>query len=148
MVFDSIDRAHLYYGLGQRFQQALEWIRSADVSAMESGVRMDIDGDNLFATYFDLDTLPREESKLEAHRNYADIQCLLDGTELMGYAQEGTMPAVSDYTPDIQFYNGDWDTLTLHAGSFYIVWPKDLHAPRVAKGRPARVRRLVVKVKL
>lgn len=148
MVFDTLVNAPLYYGLGSRFKKALEWLQSADVGAMEHGVRVDIDGDEIFATYFDLNTLPREEAKLEAHRNYADIQCLLEGNERVGYALMGTMPPVSDYEPDIQFYNGDWGTLSLRPSNFYIVWPQDLHAPRVAEGEVSRVRRLVVKVRL
>lgn len=148
MVFDRLENAPLYYGLGPRFRQALEWLAQADPNTMEPGVRIEIDGENLYATYFDLDTLPREESKLEAHRDYADIQFLIDGQERVGYAMEGTMQPVSTYTPDIQFFNGDWDTLSLRAGTFYIVWPQDLHAPRVADGVPGRVKRMVVKVKL
>lgn len=148
MVFDTLKNAPIYYGLGARFKTALEWLCAADPSTMESGVRVDIDGDNIYATYFDIDTLPREQSKLEAHRNYADIQCLLDGSELMGYAPIGTMSPISDYEPDIRFYNGDWETLSVRPGSFYIVWPQDLHAPRVANGAVSRVRRLVIKVRL
>ncbi len=148
MVFDTIGNASLYYGLGPRFQQALEWIQRADISAMEPGQRVDIDGDELYATYFDLNTAPRAESMLEGHRDYADIQYLMEGRERVGYALRGTMPSASEYTPDIQFYRGDWDMLTLNPGCFYIVWPQDLHAPRVAVGLPERVKRLVVKVRL
>ncbi len=148
MVFDTIENAPLYYGLGPRIQAALEWIQAADVSTLEPGQRVDIDGDNVYATLFDLDTLPREESKLEGHRDYADIQYLIEGHEQVGYALRGTMPPVSDYIPDVQFFQGDWDALTLRSGCFYIVWPQDLHAPRVAAGSTAPVRRLVVKVRL
>ena len=148
MVFDTIENASLYYGLGPRFQAALEWIQAADANTMESGQRMDIDGDNLYATYFDLTTLPGEESKLEGHREYADLQYLIEGREQVGYALLGTAAPVSAYTPDIQFYQGGWDALTLSPGCFYIVWPQDLHAPRVASGAPEQVRRLVVKITL
>lgn len=148
MVFDTLENARLYYGLGARFQRALEWLQAVDAAKLEPGVRVDIDGDKIHAAYFDLNTLPREDSKLEGHRSHADIQCLIEGRERVGYAMLGSMPAVSEYTPDIQFYNGDWDTLTLRPGNFYIVWPQDLHAPRVADGAVNRVRRLVVKVKL
>ena len=92
----------------------------------------------------------REESQLEGHKRYADIQYLLEGSECVGYAQNGTVPVTVPYDPqkDIGFWNGDWDTLKLEAGMFYIVWPDDLHAPRVACGAPAPVKRMVVKVKL
>lgn len=148
MVFDNLKNAAQYHGLGPRFQAALEWMAQVDPATLPQGERVDIDGDNLFATYFELDTLPQGESKLEGHRNYADIQLLIAGRERVGYALAGTMEPVSEYTPDIQFFNGPWDTLSLRPGDFYIVWPQDLHAPRVADGIVGRVRRLVVKVKL
>ena len=50
MVLDKIEHASLYYGLGPRFQQALEWLASVDPSTLPVGQRVDIDGDNLFAT--------------------------------------------------------------------------------------------------
>ena len=113
MVVDKIEHASLYYGLGKRFQTALEWLASADVGALTPGQRVDIDGDNVFATLFEVDTLLPEACRLECHQNYAE-----------------------------------WDTLTIRPGTFYIVWPQDLHAPRVALGQPGPVQRLVVKVKL
>lgn len=66
MVLDKIEHASLYYGLGPQFQQALEWLASVDPSTLPVGQRVDIDGDNLFATYFETDTLPPEECKLSA----------------------------------------------------------------------------------
>lgn len=150
MVLDKIEHAPRYYGLGPRFRQALEWMAQADVSAMTPGEKVVIDGDDIFATLFEVDTLPREQSQLEGHKNYADIQYLISGEECVGYALEGTVPVTVPYDPakDIGFWNGSWDTVTLHAGTFYIVWPQDLHAPRVACGAPAPVRRMVVKVRL
>ena len=148
MVIDQLKNAGLYYGLGPRFRTALEWLSSVDPSSLTPGQRVDIAGDNVYATLFQVDTLPPQESKLEGHRDYADIQYVVRGTEAVGYVLEGPVRPLSDYTPDIQFFAADWDTLTVREGTFYIVWPQDLHAPRVAVGAPAPVTRLVVKVKL
>lgn len=48
--------------------------------------------------------------------------------------------ALSEYDPkgDIQFYTAEWDTLTIRPGTFYIVWPQDLHAPVWRWDRPGR----------
>lgn len=149
MVLDKIEHASLYYGLGLRFQQALEWLASVDPSTLPVGQRVDIDGDNLFATYFETDTLPPEDCKLECHKNYADIQFLVDGLEAVGYSlPDAPLKQLSEYEPDIQFFTTDWDAVTIRPGTFYIVWPQDLHAPRMACGSVQPVKRLVVKVKL
>lgn len=116
MVVDKIEHASLYYGLGERFRTALEWLASADAGALTPGQRVDIDGDNVFATLFEVDTLPPEACKLECHQNYADIQYLLSGMEGAGYAlPDAELHALSEYDPkgDIQFYTAEWDTLTI-----------------------------------
>ena len=148
MIFDHISNAECYYNLGERYQKAFQWLKNVDISTLTPGQRVDIDGDNIYATLFSLDTLPVSESKLEAHRRYADLQYLAQGSERVGYALAGTMEPISEYTDDIQFFNGNWDTLTLHSGDFYLVFPQDLHAPRVAEAAPSHVVRLVVKIKL
>lgn len=150
MVIDKLEYAPLYYGLGDRFRRALEWLCAVRPDELPTGQRVDIDGDCIYATKFELDTLPREESKLEGHQRYADIQCLIRGGECVGWAPEGTMEPVSAYDEkgDIRFFQGDWDCLALQPGSFYIAWPQDLHAPRVANGLVGPVTRIVVKVKL
>ena len=149
MVIDKIEHASLYYGLGERFQRALEWLAAVDPSALPVGERVDIDGDELYATLFEVDTLPLEQCRLECHRNYADIQYLIEGEEAVCYAlPDAPLTQLSEYTPDIQFFTTDWDTITVRPGTFYIVWPQDLHAPRAARGSVGPVKWLVVKVKL
>lgn len=151
MVIDKIENAPLYYGLGPRFQQALEWLANVDPDTLTPGQRVEIDGTDLYGFLFEVDTLPVEECKLECHQHYADIQYLAAGLEGAGYAlPDAELKQLTEYDPqgDIQFYTTDWDTLTIRPGTFYIVWPQDLHAPRVALGAPGPVRRLVAKVKL
>ena len=151
MVIDKIENAPLYYGLGRRFQQALSWLASVDPNTLLPCQKIALDGDNLYAFLFEVDTLPPQECKLECHRNYADIQYLVSGLEGAGYAlPDAPLTELTPYDAggDIQFYRTDWDTLTVRPGTFYIVWPQDLHAPRMALGMPCAVRRLVVKVRL
>lgn len=151
MVIDKMEHASLYEGLGPRFKKALDWLRTVDPNTLTPGERIEVDGNEVYAFLFDVDTLPPEECKLECHKNYADIQYLVSGLEGAGYAlPDAPLKQLTEYDAagDIQFYTTDWDTLTIRPGTFYIVWPQDLHAPRVAIGAPTPVRRLVAKVKL
>lgn len=149
MVFDKMKNAPLYYGLGQRFQQALEWLAAVDPDSLTPGQKVEIDGDKVYATRFDVTTKIPADCKLECHRDYADIQYVVSGTEGMGYSlPDAPLTQSSEYTPDIQFFAGEWDTLTIRPGTFYIVWPQDLHAPRVALELPSPVTVIVAKVKL
>ncbi len=151
MVIDKIENASLYYGLGERFRKALEWLASVDPATLTSGEKVAIDGDDVYGILFEVDTLPKAECRLEGHQNYADIQFLVDGLESAGYAlPDAPLERLAEYDPtaDVQFFTTDWDTLTIRPGTFYIVWPQDLHAPRVACGPVVPVKRLVAKVKL
>ena len=151
MVIDKMENASLYYGLGPRFQKALEWLQTVDPNTLTPGERVELDGSDIYALLFDVDTLPAEDCKLECHKNYADIQYLVSGLEGAGDAlADAPLGQLTEYDPagDIQFYSAKWDTLTIRPGTFYIVWPQDLHAPRVAMEQPVPVRRLVAKVKL
>lgn len=149
MIIDKIENASLYYGLGERFQLALEWLAAVDPASMPSGQKVEIKGDELYATRFDVETKLPADCKLECHKDYADIQFVVSGTEGMGYSlPDAPLEQLSEYTPDIQFFTTDWDTLTIRPGTFYIVWPQDLHAPRVALEAPGPVTVIVAKVKL
>ena len=79
MVIDCIENAERYYGLGKRFRAALEWLAVANPDELISGERVEIDGDFVYATMFQVDTLPPDDCKLEAHRDYADIQYIAKG---------------------------------------------------------------------
>ena len=150
MVFDNVKNAALYYGLGDRFRTALEWMARTDTSNFHSGDKIEIDGDQIFARYFEVDTKSPEGALPEAHEHYADIQWLLEGEEAVGYAlKDGRAPAKPcDPEADIAFWDVPFDTIRLKPGDFYIVWPEDLHAPRLAPEAPSRVRVLVVKVRV
>ncbi len=76
-------------------------------------------------------TTPLEGAKMEAHRAYLDIQYILEGQEVMGWA---TIKACDEETPfdetiDAGFYTGAMTPVTVKAGYCYVVFPEDAHAP-------------------
>ena len=149
MVFDKLENASQYYALGPRFQKALEWLAQTDPDTLPSGQRVEIEGSDIYATRFDVNTKLPADARLECHRNYADIQYVVSGTEGMGYSlPDAPLKQLSEYHLVVQFFATNWDTLTVRPGTFYIVWPQDLHAPRVALGNPGPVTVIVAKVKL
>jgi YhcH/YjgK/YiaL family protein len=93
------------------------------------------------------ETIPPERAAWEAHRQHIDLQCLVCGTERIGYARADRLLAGA-YDPgrDLLPLVGTGDFLTLGAGEFMILFPQDAHMPRVAVGAPARVRKVVVKI--
>ena len=76
----------------------------------------------------------RDSGDFEVHRRYADLQLVVDGSEVMEWAHldDLSVPGEYDATADIQFYasaTGSAATLKLYAGSFAVFYPQDGHKP-------------------
>lgn len=130
--------------------RALASLGGRELAALAPG-RYPLDEDGMFLLIQELVTRPIAESRPEAHREHADIQLVLSGTERYGVAPpDATLAPVDDLlaTRDIAFYPSprhEW-FIDLVAGQFAIFYPGDLHRPCVAVGDPAPVRKAVVKI--
>ena len=147
MIIDNIKNSNIYHGLNPRIKAALNYLAETDFSQMELG-RYDIDGNNIFAMVQEYETKPREEKVFEAHRRYIDVQYVISGIELMGYAHIDTLNIEQDYneTTDALFLSGEGNFLHTSMGTFTILYPQDAHMPGTAIDKPWKVRKVVVKV--
>ena len=151
MIIDLLKNAKRYYGLGQRFRKAFIWLETVDFSTLTPEQRICIDGEDIYATLYEYETCDPASIQLESHCRYVDIQYTISGKESFGYVLEGPVQACTEYNQekDFQFFSGIRDSVTAMPGSFYLLWPEDLHAPRcICRGQKDFVRRVVVKVKL
>ncbi|MCW3079547.1 YhcH/YjgK/YiaL family protein [Segetibacter sp.] len=149
MITDVIQNAHLYEGLNERFKRAFTYLNETDFSAMEMG-KHEIEGDNIFAIVNEFETKDKHECEAEAHKKHIDIQYLVKGTEMFGYAPLTTQKPVTDYDEanDVAIYKEAVSYLKLEAGMFIIFYPTDLHQPEVREFEPVLVKKVVVKIKI
>lgn len=72
-----------------------------------------------------------DETKLEAHRKYLDIQLVLKGREMFGWADLDTLTPSTPFSveKDVGFYTGKSVPITVDAGYCYVLYPEDGHAP-------------------
>ena len=91
---------------------------------------------------------PEEGALFEAHRKYIDIQFVISGEELQGYAPLSSLKIKDAYDleKDIAFYNGDGSLFHLTPGSFAIYFPNDAHKPNLMIDKPAALKKIVVKI--
>ncbi len=87
---------------------------------------------------------------IEAHRNYLDIQYIVEGAETMGWAPIEKLTPAGEYNPtkDKIMYSGHVDFMDIAAGYCYVVFPEDGHMPGVHLNQPQNYRKLVVKLKV
>lgn len=144
MIKDKVKYGSLYAGVNPGFKAAFAFLEEALAQPKEVG-RYELGG-GVFALVQSYDTKSAENCKIEAHRKYIDIQCVLKGRELFGVADLGTQTLYEDKfeEKDVAFYHGDVDLLTLTDGDFVIVFPQDAHRPQQGDG--SHVEKVVVKV--
>ena len=130
-------------------RRAIDFLRRPDIHQLADG-RVEIDGDRVFAIVQRYETLTTGGPKFEYHRKYMDVQCIVSGQEIIGWAPVELMTAtVYDADKDICFgtvaaENGRWSSSG--QGQVAVLWPEDGHAPRLAAGAASPVVKIVVKV--
>jgi YhcH/YjgK/YiaL family protein len=146
MIADTVRNAHLYRGLSPRIALAFDYLRSTDLQAAIPGT-FEIDGRRVYAIVQQYDTLPRPQCAWEAHRQHIDLQYVVAGAEVIGYAHLGRLtPGVYEPARDLLPLAGEGDYFTLGPGDFMILFPEDAHRPRIAAGAPVPVRKVVIKI--
>ncbi len=131
MILDRLEHAAMYRTLAVDIARALDYLRATDLRSLPDG-RQVLDGDRLYAIVQRYRPRPASEAQWEAHRQYIDVQYVVEGVERMGYTYlRSDLPVRQPYDAekDIVFYDAAGDLLEVPAGSFAIFTPHDLHAP-------------------
>ena len=114
MVVDTLENLEKYASLNPLFAQAIEFLKSHDLHAMEVG-KTELNGKDLVINIAQTTPKTKEQAKLETHNEFIDIQVPLSGTEIMGYTPgKDCVPADAPYSAekDITFLKG-WPKHTL-----------------------------------
>ena len=98
MIYDSLENIAQYKNLGKNYAKAVEFLQRKDLRSFEEG-KYEIDGKKVYATVSRYKTQDWEGTKWEAHRNYADIQVVLEGEEIIGYEPSKNMTTMIPYNP-------------------------------------------------
>jgi biofilm protein TabA len=146
MVIDSLELECLGLLLHENIAFALRWLKSDQTALLPPG-KYELRGQSLYAIVDEYMTRLPEACRLETHRRFIDVQYVVRGRELMGYAPALRLePGLYDQERDVQFHHGHADFLLLQQGMFAIMLPADAHMPGVAvDGQPAVVKKIVVK---
>ena len=146
MIYDRIENIETYSAISERLAKGFRLLQTTDFSAIEAG-KYEVDGKELF---FMLQSYQSKEQndRPEAHKKYIDIQYILEGEEQIGIGALSEMVEEVSANPDgdIWFYHGPVTHFKMEKGNFAVFFPQDAHAPGIATGDPAPVRKVVVKV--
>ncbi len=149
MIIDKLENCERYYGLGERFAKAFEYLKATDFSKVEPG-KYPLDGDALKIAVQEYETRDEADCKIEAHKRYADIQFIYSGKEQMGIDSYTGQEPKTPYNEekDVWFFDKYEFLLPVGEGSFTIFFPEDIHMPCFKLGEKSNVKKVVMKVLL
>ncbi len=149
MIFDDI-RDWDAFRFSPAVAKAFAFLDALPVSAKE-GV-FEIQGRDIYAMVQSYETTQESAGKLEAHRDFIDIQYCLEGEEVILVAPEKSLSVQTPYSKesDVAFYDLSDEALAsklvMTPGRFAVLFPRDAHYAKRAVAAPCRVRKVVVKV--
>jgi YhcH/YjgK/YiaL family protein len=140
------DRVDITHSLNKAF----EFLRLHDLQKLPDG-RVEIDGERVFALVQRYETITTDEPKFECHKKYIDVQYIVSGEEIIGWAPAERVKITDAYdaAKDICFgtvEKGKRTLVYLQAGQFAVMYPEDGHAPKIAAGTVSSVMKIVIKV--
>ena len=147
MITDKIKNIDKYKNLSERIKKGIEFIQNTDLVNAKTGKYI-IEGDNIYAGIDEYNTRSKDVSMPEIHKKYLDIQYIISGNELMGYAPFNNQQVVTEYNAekDIAFLNSEVSFFDFKENHFAIFFPEELHMPCISKNESSPIKKVVVKV--
>ena len=150
MIYQSIAIDYKQFHYPKAVERALAFLNFHDFTTFTGG-RYPIEGDLMYANVDIVDTRVYEETKIEGHKDYMDVQLLVIGEEQMEVLIRQTAPDVVEAydDKDCYFYDptqGGTVTITVRPGDYCIFYPGELHRTLIAPHEVQQIRKVVVKI--
>jgi YhcH/YjgK/YiaL family protein len=147
MIFDILSNFNNYLSLSPHFRDVSNFVASVNLHDIALG-RHEISGKGSFALVNEYVTKKPEESFIECHLNYIDIQIMARGIEVIGFCSKYDCTELPyDPEKDFQKLKGELNFITMKTGSFAVFFPADGHMPGLQyNGAEAMVKKIVIKV--
>ena len=150
MIVSDLDHSDHQTGGDPGLQKAFAFLRSPGIHRLPDG-RVEIDGDRVFALVQRYETMMPDSPKFEFHRKYIDVQFIVSGEEVIGWAPAARMTVTDAYNADKDIcfgtvVKGIWTPVYLQVGQLAVLWPEDAHAPKLSSNASLPVMKIVVKV--
>jgi len=110
-----------------------------------------IEGEDIFLKIQSYSTNDKGNCKIEVHRDYADVQYMIEGSEQLGYAHKSLCSPKTYYdkTTDMWLVNCDeLGYVIQNEGCFCIVFPDDAHQSACIYKTSCNVKKALIKVRL
>lgn len=154
MITGSLDNVNeLMPYMSLRIGAALAFLRDSDLENMEPG-KYEVLGEDVYAKIDEYTTEAVTAKRVEAHKQFIDVQFIAKGRELIGVAPLTEEDMIEENLSDIDmyFYNKPQlkeTNIILEKGDFAIIFPWELHRPGCNAGEKAsKVKKVIIKVRV
>ena len=145
MILAKNREAAHYRGLHPRLDRVLELLTDEFLASVGTETNR-LEGDALYVTRFDYDTVPLEETFFEFHKRYLDVHVMLRGCERVDIAHPDGL-VLDRHSGDFYGCHGEAEqSVILRPGSFLVVYPGDAHRLKIAADKPEAVSKAVFKL--
>lgn len=156
---NSVDFQEQYAKNYEVWDAVLGWICSGQVAYMEAGkYYVHVGNDSIRVTIQDATT--REESKIECHAQYIDLQWTIRGTEVYEKYDMETVEKINAYNAqkDVQHFREKTDAKSVkrmkkshkvivsQPNEVYLFFPGEPHKALLMNGKPENIRKVVAKI--
>ena len=150
MIVDTMDHFAFYAQLDARLRPAQAFLEQAMNNPDLPEGRHEIAGDDAYGLIRRYQTQPLKNQRLEAHRQYIDIQLMVRGQEKLIYQEVSRLTPAAPYDPasDCALFSGEGTPVRLSDGVFVILYPQDAHLPKLCAPAPSMAVKAIVKVKV
>jgi biofilm protein TabA len=150
MIYDRLENAATYFA-NDAWSKAVDYVRCAAADLADGAYPLL--GEDVVARVMSYDTKHFQETVLESHQKFIDLQVLLAGREFAEVSTSGELQVRTPYSAekDVTFYFPDplasYCRMTLEPGRFAVFFPQDAHRTQLRVGGAAEhVKKVVVKI--
>ena len=150
MIVADLDQAMQQVNLTEPLRKAFDFLQRTRGTDLPDG-RTTIDGTKVYVLVQSYQTrAENDDPTFEAHRTYIDVQYLVSGKEIIGWAPldrvSTTVPYAKEGDALLGKVSGKYTPVHLAAGQLAVLYPTDAHAPGLADGEPCPAKKVIVKV--
>jgi len=149
-TINKTELAKQYRANEARWEKAFTYLKVTDLKALKPG-RYPVDGEDIYINVTEGPSKNKEDVSFEAHKNYADIHCVISGKELIGIAPYAGAVLKTAYDPakDIAFYTAKGKYYLSDSTTIFVLFPEmDAHCGGIKVKDSEVVKKVVVKVRV
>jgi len=151
MILDTMENMAVY-ALPTGVTQVLNAVKSFSAEDFAAG-KVFLDGENVYLNKAAYETHAADTARMEAHRKYLDVMCVLEGEETVYvYPTRKLNNVTMPYSEEKECLLADFEpgatAVRLTTGMCLILFPQDAHAPGCDAKETCAVKKIIGKVRI